>query len=103
MRAHLVLNLRSTSLEVGSGGLTKDGQERRHRYCKLAEPAVGGDLSKVCKPRAEIAAKIGADPSFTLARQPIWVAGSVYRKGGVERVVKSVRIKNSNTTRLGDA
>src|SRR5205085_710938 len=41
-----------------------------------------------------IAAKVGGDPSFGSAHQPIRVAGSIYRKGGVERLV-TVRAEHS--------
>jgi putative DNA primase/helicase len=65
--------------------LQKD-KERLHLYWKLNEPATGADIAKVCELRGEIAGKAGGDPSFRSAHQPIRVAGSVYRKGGVERL-----------------
>ena len=67
--------------------ITEQGQERLHLYWKLTEPAVGTDVAAVCKLRSMIAAKVGGDPSFGSAHQPIRVAGSIYRKGGVERLV----------------
>jgi putative DNA primase/helicase len=86
-REHLVKHLGPPSLEVASGGVTAEGQERLHLYWKLTEPATGADIAKVCDLRGVIATKVGGDPSFRSAHQPIRVAGSVYRKGGVERLV----------------
>jgi P4 family phage/plasmid primase-like protien len=86
-REHLVRHLGPPSLEVASGGTTEDGQDRLHLYWKLNEPATGADVAKVCELRGSIAARVGGDPSFRSAHQPIRVAGSVYRKGGVERLV----------------
>ncbi len=86
-REHLVKHLGPPSLEVASGGVTAEGQERLHLYWKLTEPATGADIAKVCDLRGVIAGKAGGDPSFRSAHQPIRVAGSVYRKGGVERLV----------------
>ena len=86
-RDHLVEHLGPPSLEVISGGITEEGQERLHLYWKLTEAAVGTDVAAVCKLRSLIAAKVGGDPSFGSAHQPIRVAGSIYRKGGVERLV----------------
>jgi putative DNA primase/helicase len=86
-REHLVKHLGPPSLEVASGGVTAEGQERLHLYWKLNEPATGADITKVCDLRGVIATKAGGDPSFRSAHQPIRVAGSVYRKGGAERLV----------------
>lgn len=85
-RVHLVHHLGQPTLEVASGGITIEGQHKRHLYWKLTEPAQGGDVATVCRLRGEIAAKVGGDPSFRSAHQPIRVAGSVYRKGGVKRL-----------------
>jgi hypothetical protein len=86
-RDHLAEHLGAPSLEVVSGGTTEQGQERLHLYWKLTESAVGTVVAAVCKLRSLIAAKVGGDPSFGSAHQPIRVAGSIYRKGGVERLV----------------
>jgi putative DNA primase/helicase len=86
-REHLVKHLGPPSLEVASGGVTAEGQERLHLYWKLNEPATGADIAKVCDLRGVIATKVGGDPSFRSAHQPIRVAGSVYRKRGMERLV----------------
>jgi P4 family phage/plasmid primase-like protien len=85
-RDHLAAHLGEPSLEVVSGGRTEEGQERLHLYWRLTKPAVKTDVAMVCQLRATIAAKVGGDPSFGSAHQPIRVAGSVYRKGGVERL-----------------
>jgi P4 family phage/plasmid primase-like protien len=86
-RRHLIDHIGPPSLEVASGGTTETGQLRLHLYWKLTEPAVGTDVAAVCKVRAQIAAKVFGDPSFGSAHQPIRVAGSVYRKHGVEKLV----------------
>lgn len=86
-REHLVKHLGPTALEVTSGGITAEGQDRLHLYWKLNEPATGADVARVCELRGSIAAKVGGDASFRSAHQPIRVAGSIYRKGGVERLV----------------
>lgn len=86
-RDHLAEHLGPPSIEVISGGTTDEGQERLHLYWKLTEAAVGTDVAAVCKLRSLIAAKVGGDPSFGSAHQPIRVVGSIYRKGGVERLV----------------
>ena len=93
-RDHLAEHLGPPSFEVISGGTTEQGQERLHLYWKLTEPAVGTDVAAVCKLRSMIAAKVGGDPSFGSAHQPIRVAGSAYRKGGVERLV-TIRAERS--------
>ena len=91
---HLAQHLGPPSLEVVSGGITEQGQEKLHLYWKLTEPAVGTDIPAVCKLRSAIAAKVGGDPSFGSAHQPIRVPGSIYRKGGVERLV-TIRAERS--------
>lgn len=86
-RQHLFDHLGPPSLEVASGGITETGQQRLHLYWKLTEPAVGTDVAAVCKLRSMIAAKAFGDPSFGSPHQPIRIAGSIYRKHGVERLV----------------
>jgi P4 family phage/plasmid primase-like protien len=86
-RAHLVRHLGQPSLEVASGGVTPEGQVKLHLYWRLAEPAAGEDLATVCRLRHAIAAKVGGDPAFRSAHQPIRVAGSVHAKGGHPRLV----------------
>lgn len=100
-RDHLAEYLGPPSLEVSSGGTTEEGQERLHLYWMLTEPAAGTDVAAVCKLRSLIAAKIGGDPSFGSAHQPIRVAGSIYRKGGVERLV-TIRAERSQEYDLSE-
>src|SRR6202023_2904392 len=73
-------------------------------YWKLNEPAMGADIAKVCDLRGVIAAKAGGDPSFRSAHQPIRVAGSVYRKGGVERlvIIRTERAAEHDLTEFAD-
>jgi putative DNA primase/helicase len=89
-RAHLVRHLREPSLEVESGGLTAEGQSKRHLYWRLSEPAECEGLASVCRLRHAVAVKVGGDSAFRSAHQPIRVAGSVYLKGGQRRLVRIV-------------
>jgi hypothetical protein len=84
---HLTDHLGPPSLVVESGGVTPEGQAKLHAYWKLTEPALDADVKKVCHLRHEIARKVGADPSFKSAHQPIRVAGTPYRKGGAQKLV----------------
>jgi hypothetical protein len=84
---HLVDHLGLPTLLVESGGRTPEGDVKFHVWWKLNEPATGKDIETLCKLRSEIAFKVGGDPHFRSAHQPIRVAGSVYHKGGFQRVV----------------
>ena len=87
-RDHLVRHLGVPTLEVASGGVTPEGQRKRHLYWRLTEPAEGEDIAGVCRLRHAIATKVGGDPSFRSAHQPIRVAGSVHAKSGTRRLVE---------------
>jgi P4 family phage/plasmid primase-like protien len=100
-REHLVRHLGPPSLEVASGGVTPDGQDRLHLHWKLNKPATGADIARVCELRGVIAAKVGGDPSFRSAHQPIRIAGSIYRKGGAQRLV-SIRAEQADQYDLAD-
>ena len=80
-REHLLQHLGAPSLEVASGGMTAEGQRKLHLYWRLTEPAEGPDLATVCRLRHAIAVKVGGDPAFRSAHQPIRVAGTVHGKG----------------------
>ena len=80
-REHLLQHLGVPSLEVASGGVTAEGQRKLHLYWRLTEPAEGPDLATVCRLRHAIAVKVGGDPAFRSAHQPIRVAGTVHGKG----------------------
>jgi len=86
-RAHLLQHLGLPSLEVASGGVTPEAQTKLHLYWRLTEPATGEDLATVCRLRHAIAVKVGGDPAFRSAHQPIRVAGSLHAKGGQPRLV----------------
>ena len=86
-RSHLIQHLGTPTLEVASGGVTPEGQDKLHLYWRLTEPAEGEDIARVCRARQMIAAKVGGDPSFKSAHQPIRVAGSVHAKSGIKRLV----------------
>ena len=86
--AHLRDHLGPPTLVVESGGRTVDGCDKLHVWWRLTEPAEGADLVEVCRLRGEIAAKVGGDTHFRSAHQPIRVAGSVYHKGGFQRIVR---------------
>lgn len=85
--AHLVDHLGAPTLLVESGGRTVEGIAKLHAWWRLTEPAEGSDLVRLCALRGEIADKVGGDPHFRSAHQPIRVPGTIYRKGGAERVV----------------
>ena len=90
-RDHLVQHLGCPTLEVASGGVTAEGQRKLHLYWRLSEPAEGEDIGTVCRARHMIAAKVGGDPSFRSAHQPIRVAGSIHAKQGRRRLVEILR------------
>lgn len=89
-REHLARYLGEPTLEVASGGVTPEGQRKLHLYWKLTEPAEAEDVSSVCRVRHMIAGKVGGDPSFRSAHQPIRVAGSVHAKSGRKRLVEII-------------
>ena len=86
-RDHLVRHLGQPSLEVASGGVTSGGQEKLHLYWRMTEAASGDDLATVCRLRHAIAVKVGGDPAFRSAHQPIRVAGSIHAKAAHPRLV----------------
>ncbi|MBR0670717.1 AAA family ATPase [Roseomonas soli] len=85
--AHLIQHLGPPTLVVQSGGRTAEGAAKLHAWWRLTEPAEGQDLIRLCALRGEMADKVGGDPHFRSAHQPIRVPGTLYRKGGAERVV----------------
>lgn len=85
--AHLLQHLGAATLIVESGGRTAEGQPKLHVWWRLTEPTEADDLAQLCALRGSIADKVGGDPHFRSAHQPIRVPGTIYRKGGVERVV----------------
>jgi hypothetical protein len=84
---HLVRHLGAPSLLVESGGRTAEGVAKLHAWWRLTEPAQGQDVARVAALRGAIADKVGADPHFRSAHQPIRVPGTVYRKRGAARLV----------------
>jgi len=85
---HLVRYLGTPTLTVESGGRTPEGATKLHVWWKLTEAASGEDLAALCRLRGDIAMKVGGDTHFRSAHQPIRVAGSVYHKGGFQRLVQ---------------
>ena len=85
--AHVTRHLGMPTLIVESGGRTPEGAAKLHAWWKLTEPATGEDVARLCRLRGEIALKVGGDPHFRSAHQPIRVPGSVYHKGGFQRLV----------------
>ncbi|WP_457647232.1 AAA family ATPase [Profundibacter sp.] len=85
---HLIRHLGQPTLIIESGGRTPDGATKLHVWWKLTEPVEGEDLVRLCALRGEIAIKVGGDTHFRSAHQPIRVAGSVYHKGGFQRLVQ---------------
>ncbi|MBF0562786.1 MAG: AAA family ATPase [Alphaproteobacteria bacterium] len=90
---HLIRHLGEPTLIVASGGRTAEGQDKRHVWWRLTEPAEGQDIALVCRLRGDIAVKVGGDTHFRSGHQPIRVAGSVYHKGGQRRLV-TIRAHN---------
>ncbi|WP_342270487.1 hypothetical protein [Rickettsia endosymbiont of Orchestes rusci] len=68
--------------------LQPEGHSKLHVYWQLMEAASGEDLKILLELRHKIALAVGGDTSFKSAHQPIRVAGSVYYKGGVAKLVK---------------
>lgn len=100
--AHLLQHLGEPTLIVESGGRTAEGAAKLHVWWKLTEPAAGAELARLCALRGEIADKVGGDPHFRSAHQPIRVPGTVYRKAGAERIV-TIRAHNpARELDLGD-
>ena len=85
---HLIAHLGRPTLIIESGGRTAAGTDKLHVWWKLSEPAAAEDLELLCRLRGDIAVKVGGDTHFRSAHQPIRVAGSVYHKGGSQRLVQ---------------
>ena len=98
---HLVHHLGAPTLVVESGGRTPEGGLKLHVWWKFTEAASGEDLATLCRLRGDIAMKVGGDTHFRSAHQPIRVAGSVYHKGGFQRLVQ-IREHNAVEVDLGD-
>ena len=98
---HLVHHLGTPTLVVESGGRTPEGALKLHVWWKLTEAASGDDLATLCRLRGDIAMKVGGDTHFRSAHQPIRVAGSVYHKGGFQRLVQ-IREHNAVEVDLSD-
>jgi hypothetical protein len=86
--AHLTHHLGRPTMVVESGGVTPEGHDKLHVWWRLSEAAQGADLQRVCRLRRVIAAKVGGDPQFGSAHQPIRVAGSIYQKNGVQKLAR---------------
>ena len=86
--SHLIAHLGRPTLIIESGGRTAAGTDKLHVWWKLSEPAAAEDLELLCRLRGDIAVKVGGDTHFRSAHQPIRVAGSVYHKGGSQRLVQ---------------
>ena len=86
--ARLESALGEATLIVESCGVTESGQSKLHVYWQLTKGMCGEDLQKLLQLRHKIALQVGGDISFKSAHQPIRVAGSVYHKKGVPKLVK---------------
>ena len=89
-KAHLAAHLGPASIIVKSGGQTDEGQSRLHLYWRLSEVVSGANLARVCKLRAILARKVGGDTAFASAHQPIRLAGTIYGKSKVRRLVEII-------------
>ena len=101
-RAHLERHLGPPSMVVESGGTTAEGQRKAHVWWKLTEPAEGDNLRRLCRLRADIAAKVGGDLHFRSAHQPIRVAGSVYYKNNLKTLVRIVALNATHERDLDE-
>ena len=101
-RAHLERHLGAPAMVVESGGVTPEGQRKCHIWWKLSEPAEGDDIRRVCRLRADIAAKAGGDMHFRSAHQPIRVAGSVHYKNSVRTQVRIVAFNPAQERHLDE-
>lgn len=100
--SHLIQHLGSPTLLVESGGRTPEGAMKLHVWWRLSEPAAGEDLATLCRLRGDIAFKVGGDSHFRSAHQPIRVAGSVYHKGGFQRIVTILEYRPAREWELRD-
>ncbi|MEM0935200.1 MAG: AAA family ATPase [Pseudomonadota bacterium] len=101
-RAHLERHLGSPTMVVESGGVTPEGQRKCHVWWALTEPAEGDDITRVCRLRGDIAAKVGGDMHFRSAHQPIRVAGSVYYKNSLKTQVRIVELNAAHERDLAE-
>lgn len=99
--AYLAQHLGEPSLVVESGGRTAEGAQKLHVWWKLSEPATGSDVEQVCALRGTIAAKVAGDTHFRSAHQPIRVPGTIYHKGGNQRLVQILSHKSGHEVDLG--
>ena len=88
--AYLARYLGEPTLEIASGGVTSEGQRKRHVYWGLSKPASGDDLRRVVNIRRLLAEKVGGDPAFGSPAQLIRVAGSIHAKSGEPRPVEVI-------------
>lgn len=88
---YLTQHLGDPTLVVESGGRTAEGAHKLHVWWKLSEAATGADVEQVCAMRGVIAAKVAGDTHFRSAHQPIRVPGTIYHKGGNQRMVQILR------------
>lgn len=95
-RAHLTEHLGQPTLEVASGGVTDAGAGKLHLYWRLTKPATGDAIKEVMELRRLIAGKVGGDPSFARAHQPIRVAGSIHCKHGTQAPVEILAERSLN-------
>lgn len=84
----LTSHIGTPSLVIESGGATPEGRAKLHLYWKLSEPVDGEELRTLLDMRRIIAEAAGGDMHFASAHQPIRLAGSIYRKHGVNRPVR---------------
>lgn len=87
-KKHLETHVGQPSLMVRSGGLTDEGEHRIHLYWRLCEVATGDDVVRLCDLRGHVAERVGGDTSFASAHQPIRLAGSIYAKSKLRRLVE---------------
>ena len=75
------------TLIVESGGVTEEGLSKLHVYWQLTKGVSGENLKALLDLRYQIALSFGGDTHFKSAHQPIRVAGSIYHKAGMPKLV----------------
>jgi RecA-family ATPase len=85
---------------VYSGGVTDNGQPKRHVYWALTEPA--DDVSRVARLRLELAIKCGGDQAFGRMAQVVRIPGSVHAKYGHAKAVQIAEYHPGREYDLGE-
>lgn len=92
----LTEELGAPTLEVWSGGVTEDGQPKRHLYWRLEGRTLEWD--RVGDLREALAKKFGGDPAFGRPTQVIRVPGTIHAKNGKRSLCQIVSDSDTEIT-----